>query len=350
MDIDALVDRIRQQEEARREAAAQLREEVGSTLFTDGGAVEDAFLHDVEPAGLGDVAVAGVDGGLARKELHGMDLIMTRAVAAVFTYADGELDAADYLPGRSPEPRTETLTGRLDRGQVDRAASLHRLSREVDVAREAVDRSDIVLMDGSIVPQFPDRPGHGSPLRETYEDLVERYRDLYDAARADDVLLAGVVEDTRGSMVCDLLAANGFDRDVVQHGRDSVLLTDLLETGERTPVQDYGDPQAHPVLQDLRGHRGDIHSFTLKPVKDDRPLRIDILAPGDASAVADEVASIVYALGGIGNTYGIPPVLIEADQRAKIRSQEMGMLTTRLHTRLAHLPGTSELRRDRRPF
>lgn len=349
MDIDGIVDRIREQEEARRAAAQQVREEVGSTLFTDGGAVEDSFIHTVEPAALDDITVAGVDGGLVRKELHGLDLIMTQAVAAVFRYVDGELAEADYLPDDSPTPRIETLTGRLDRGQVDRAASLHRLDAEVNVAREAAD-SDVLLLDGSILPQFPDKPPRGSPLRETYDAVIDDYRELYRAAQENGTVLAGVVEDTRGSRVCDLLAANGFDREEIRDGRDSALLTDLLEKGERTLLMEYGAGDGHPILDDMRGYRDAVYSFALKTVKNDRPLRIDILAPHSPSEVADQAASVIYALAGINDTYGVPPLLIEADQRAKLRPHQVELVTKRIRTRLAHLPGAADLRRNRRPF
>lgn len=350
MDIDAVVEEIRQQEEARRAEAERLREEVGSTLFTDGGAVEDAFVHAVEPDPLGEVTVAGVDGGLVRKEFHGLDLLLARAVAAVFSYSGGELDAADYVPATNPTPRVEHLTATHDRQDADRAASLLRLEEEIGAARETVDDTDVLLLDGSILPQFPDKPRNGATLRDRYDAVVDRYRDLYTAATDSDVILAGVVEDTRGTDCCDLLRANGFDGDAVTNGRDTTILADMLEKGERTLLMEYGDADSHPILQDLPAHAGALYSFYLKPVKNDRPVRIDLFAPHDPVGTAETVASHIYALAGMGSSYAVPPVLIEADQRAKIEPHEVDLLTKRVRAKLAHHTGTEELRRDRRPF
>ncbi|MDY6770111.1 MAG: hypothetical protein SVU88_04005 [Candidatus Nanohaloarchaea archaeon] len=96
MDVDAVVDEIREREEERAGQAERLREELA--------AADRAYLRPVEDAVPGEMAVGGVDGGLAQESLHGMDVVLTRAVAAVFDYADGELSAADYHPSKNPSP------------------------------------------------------------------------------------------------------------------------------------------------------------------------------------------------------------------------------------------------------
>lgn len=350
MDIDAVVERIREREERRKEAVERIRGELPGTLFTDGDLVEDDFLHGVEAAELGGTTVAGVDGGLVRRELHGLDLVMTRAVAAVFEYRGGSLEGSDYLPSKTPSPDVETITGSLDRREVDRAATLLRLRAETDAAGAAMEDADTVLMDGSILPQHPDRPPRGGPLEEDYEAVVENYRDLYTTAMREGTLLAGVVEDTRSTAMCEVLRDNGFDSEPMGGGRDTTVLQHLLEKGERTLTMRYGDPEAHPILSDLDGFEDAFHSFYLKAAKNDRPVRVDVFAPDEPVATVEAVASQVFALSGVGDTYGIPPLLIEADQRAKIEGHEVEMLTNRLQAKLAHLPGVQDLRRDRRPF
>ncbi len=341
--IDDLVDQIQQREEEKRAAADRIRTEAGSTLFQNGGTVEDSLLQDVNAAALDDLTVAGVDGGCARQAFHGIDVIMVRALAALFTYTDGTLDDATYHPDPSPTPRVEHVTRNLPRTAMDRLTTLHRLREEVEAAAAAAADADVVLLDGALLPQAQDRPGEGD-LQDRYEAVLDHYRDLY----GHDGLLVGVVEDTRNARICDVLQQNGFADAVLAETRDSALLDYVMEAGERTLLLPYADGD-HPVAQDL-DVADDVYTCYLKTTPKDRPIRLDIHAPGDPSATADRAAGIVHALAGGSTSYGIPAPLIEADQRAKLEQHEVELVTKRIESRLAHLSGTQSLRRDRRPF
>lgn len=352
-ELDGLIEEIRSRETEKVEEAKRIRKEATCTVFSDGGAKEDEFLQDVTPDPLDDLTVGGVDGGLVQKAFHGVDLIMVRAVAALLSYEDGGLADHTYLPSKRPRPQMEYRTDSIDRSTADRLASLCRLQREVDVAQNALEHEDhdmdALFLDGALLPQYADKPGNGSELREQYDALIDAYKSLYDTADEQGVMLAGIVEDTRSSNLCSLLQENGFSSTVLETCRDSHLLSYLLNTGERTLLMAYSDSDRHPVLSDLRGYGHSIYSFYLKTVKNDRPLRIDIYAPRKPRQVAETVAAYTYALSGAGNSYGVPTVIIEADKRAKLDKQEVERIK-RIQDQLPHLSGMDDLRRDSRPF
>lgn len=348
--IDDVIEDIRAREEAKKAEAERVRKQSGSTLFANGLAVEEDLVQDIPPAALDEVTVAGVDGGVVRKEFHGIDIIMLRAVGAVFTYENGALEAAAYEPEKNPTPRIEYVTRNLPRNSVDRLTGLYRLRAEIEAAQALVDDADLILLDGSLVPQYPDKPGEEDGLRGEYEAVVDAYTALYEAVEEGNTMLAGVVEDTRSTDICGILQENGFDSDVIRQCRDSHLLSYLLEAGERTLLMGYGDTEQHPILTDLGDYSDHIYSSYVRAAKHDRPVRVDILAPDDRSAVADTITSHVYTLAGVNDTYGVPAPLIEADQRAKLEGHEVDLVTKRIQAKLAHLSGVEELRRERRPF
>lgn len=353
-ELDNLIDDLREREEEKVSEAARIRETAKDTSFTDGGAVESTFLHIVSPAELDNVTIAGVDGGLMRKELHGIDFIMARAVAPVFSYDNGKLTTHTYHPSKTPTPKLEYSADRIDRNDADRLSSLLRLQEEVNCAVDAVQNHepDVLMMDGAILPQYPDKPSKDSLLLDIYEEVMDAYMELYRSCQNRGVLLAGIVEDTRSSNLCNLLAENGVGSPVLEQSRDSHLLSYLLEKGERTLLMQYSHNEHHPILSDLSGHGDNIYSFYLKTVKNDRPLRIDtyIGTERDAETVTEQIASYVCALTAGSESYGIPSIIIEADRCAKLEHHEVDMALERIYSKLGMFSGTQDLRRNRRPF
>jgi hypothetical protein len=86
-----------------------------------------------------------------------------------------------------------------------------------------------------------------------------------------------------------------------------------------------------------------IKCFYLKTVEFDRPIRIEFLDKGE------EIASIVYKISSQNKTYGLPNVLIEADQRAKLSEHETDYFINLIASKL-RLQNIFFLRREGRPF
>jgi hypothetical protein len=285
-----------------------------------------------------------------------VDVVIARAVAALFGYEDNQLESTAYIPDRSPRPEIIHIESPLDRRAFNISASLLRLKKEIEAAVEVVqEQPDLVLLDGSIVPQYTDRPAEGTEAREIYEEVVELYEEMFEEAVERQVLLAGVIEDSRGTAFGQVLAEQEFlsadAKEVLGKTQDTNILQYMLEKGERTAVMRYTEEyEKHPTLQDIGELSDRVHNFYLKTARNDRPVRVDFLSLKEPVEAANEVASRIMPLCTFSSSYGIPSVIVEADQRAKLSQHDLEMFESRLKSRVGPLPGIENLRRDSRPF
>ncbi|MEM4261883.1 MAG: hypothetical protein QXI10_02880, partial [Candidatus Diapherotrites archaeon] len=69
----------------------------------------------------------------------------------------------------------------------------------------------------------------------------------------------------------------------------------------------------------------------------------------NVSSVANEVASVVFALSSLHREYAYPSVLIDADLHARLSPQEIELVFNKIFDKLG---GSSRLRlrRENRPF
>ncbi|MEW6222752.1 MAG: hypothetical protein AB1476_05550, partial [Candidatus Hadarchaeota archaeon] len=89
-----ITERILQQRE-RRQKIAETLEGLSKINLNVDGLAEQSLVNEVEMHPLKETAVAGVDGGLLEQQLHGLDLIMVRALAVIFHYRDAKLEKAE---------------------------------------------------------------------------------------------------------------------------------------------------------------------------------------------------------------------------------------------------------------
>lgn len=369
-----IVGKIREQEVKRRRVAESikgLKNGVALTRINEselGGIVERRLSARVRPDDLADVTMVGVDGGVLTRPLHGLDLILTRAVAAIFNYRGGALSSADYYPNEMPEPRLTPITEPLDARELELVVAMERQLEELKLAASAIGvcDADLLLLDGSVVPQYIDRFPHGKKVLELYHALIDAYLNLYGGCAESGALLAGVVKDSRSARFIEILmqALPGIlegqgltrddastlaaDRDVLANSRDTVFLDHVLETGERSSIFKYAD--APSVLRDLGGWGQRVHAFYLKAVPYDCPLRIEFVDGGEGLVpTAERVASLVYALSSYHDAYGLPSVLIEADARAHLYEEDLDIVRDSIADRLG-MSTSLDLRRQRRPF
>jgi hypothetical protein len=374
--LTKLVERIRDQGQRRRSVAAVLRRlkhNLDLSEMVDEAEreiAEDRLVTGVDRDPLSSSAVMGVDGGVLGRSLHGFDLILVRAVAAVFRYSGGELSGSGYYPSELPTPRLISIDEPLDSRELELAVGMQRQLAELQVARDALGEHEVdaVLLDGSVVPQYVDRFPHSPRVLNLYRELIDAFTGLYRACAEAGALLAGAVKDSRSSRFINLfqrkilpLIADGEElsprdlralrdnEDVLPNSRDTALLDHLLDVGERSFSFSYADPPAK-VLEDLGEWATRAYAFYIKTVPYDYPLRVEFVGGSEeAPQVADRVASLVYALSANHDACALPTVLIEADACARLAEEELTIIRDNITDRLEH-SASLELRRQRRPF
>ncbi|MDI6883676.1 MAG: DNA double-strand break repair nuclease NurA [Hadesarchaea archaeon] len=361
--LASIAERIREQQGRRQKVAEALAGLRGVAMDGVEGVVEPSLINQVEMDPLVDLTVGGVDGGLLEQQLHGLDLILVRALAAIFHYRNAVLERAEYFPNEVPPPKLVDVAEPLDAKEFELLTGMERQLAELEVAADAVQESGagLLLLDGSVVPQYVDRFPHSTLLLERYQKLIEAYTGLYRVCAKSGALLAGAVKDSRGGRFVDILRHGVLpafgdlgleqkDLATLQRSRDTALLDHLLGVGERTPAFTYAEKPASYVLRDLGVWATKVHAFYVKTVPFDRPLRVEFVdCGGEVTKTAGRIASLVYALSSHHDAFGLPSVLIEADACARLAEEDLCIVRDSIADRLG--PSTLlDLRRHRKPF
>lgn len=333
--IRLAAEHIKAMENEMKEKAAQLR--ASDHVFVE--AMEKELILPMKEAKVNGL-IAAVDGGLLAQEMHGIDLVIARAVAAVFEYKNSGLAAHEYLPNAFPDPDYEFKIG-LDEREIIAFRSLFRLRKEIECAIDVLEKKNLkwLLLDGSLLPLTADKPPDESDVAYDYQNLVRLYRKLYEKSKEKGCNLIGVIKDSRARRFVDIARAK-----VDVHSSDTLFLNHLLREGERTFAFRYtSDMKRHPIVKDFGNYGESIFAMYVKPVEGDRPLRVEFLNNN-----FDEVASFAYSLSKINRAYAYPAILIEADLRAALDPLELERAQKRLamETEMGVMP----LRRNSRPF
>lgn len=319
---------------------------VSSDLVLD--VFEKKLAYAVSPVTLEGLKVAAVDGGMISRNLHGVDLMLIRAVAAIFSYgAEGRVQV-EYFPKEYPPPAIVSNLEPLSRSDFEVSASLERLMAEIKVAIDCQMRysMDLLILDGALLPLASDRPS--SPLLfKKYENVIKLYEKLYKVSSDNGVLLVGVVKDSRSTRFIQILSRLApllinkveelrellsFDyRRVIQRSRDTEFLFRFLGVGERTPVLKYVESsEKYAPLKDLRPEWAErLHIFYLKPVELDTPLRIEYLSnePNTLNPkIVQKISSLIYSLSCHNAEFGLPSVQIEAHYQAKLLETDLDFI------------------------
>jgi hypothetical protein len=330
----------------RQELARRLRFNSGKIHYEE--TLENELHRPVKAVPV-EGRVAAVDGGIVGEELHGFDFLLMRTVGAIFDYRGSKPVAHSYHPSAVPRMEYDIRSG-LDAHEVMWHKSLFRLKGELSCAREIISQHKpaYLLLDGSIAPLLSDKPSEDSEMHPLYLEVVEAYRELYQAAWKGNCALCGVIKDSRSKRFIEIIGKHSQNEPGLLHTTDTNFLYFLLEAGERTCAFSYsGAPARHQILKDLGDWSGKILSFYLKPVKDDRPLRVEFLS-GQKSF--DEIASFIHSLSSSHKAYAYPAALIEADMRAALSPDEFDYAYGRLFSKLGGSPSLLKLRRNMRPF
>ena len=347
--IRELAETIQRLDEERKTIAEGMRDKKIEVLPD---ALERGMVHAIQRAKPG-IKVVAVDGGVLAQEFHGFDLFMARAVAVLFSYKDSRLESYAYYPSPLPEAELR-VTYTMDTHEFQRFKSLFRLKKEILTALEACEKfyPNYLLLDGSIIPQISDKPGADEEEpRKLYEEIIAFYERLYTLCETKGIRLVGVIKDSRGRRFIEILEKMLVDREreILHRSNDTSFLNYMLKEDERTASFTYSTTEKeHVVLKDLKAWGSRISVFYAKPVKDDRPVRIEFLSSPHVSA--DEIASTICALSRINKKYAYPAALIEADLRAAMQPIEIERAYKDLLASAGLRSAMMKLRRDSRPF
>ncbi|MCD6229551.1 MAG: DNA double-strand break repair nuclease NurA [Candidatus Diapherotrites archaeon] len=337
-----------------------------------------------------NMTVAGVDGGLHLRRFHGADLILTRAAAAIFSIENQKLKKTRYSPELIPQPKPYCLTNALDSEESMISASIHRLREEITTAICVAEKENVelLLLDGSIFPQNADKPRAGSKLNTEYNSLLSLYEKLYKTCEKTNTTLAGIVEDSRGTIFCTTLVEDHAkkleeknkatalkltgNKKTIETSTDTTLLFFAMKKKQYTTPQPYSkDPRKHPVLKDFPKEIPEkIKVSYLKNSEFDRPLRIEFMlndskgtGKGKEECIGgndnnksgrikseQNLMEKIFFLSSSFRTYAYPTVLIEADLRAKLKYEEVEFALNSVIDQARSTSILLELRRDSRPF
>ena len=359
--IDEAVRNITLADGRRKAAAEQLRplRQKDLSKYPSKQILEDKLILPVKKAEL-NFKAAGVDSGFVGKNLFTMDLVLIRAVAAIFEYENNKLKKSFYLPSYFSFPTPDLSSSQLEMHEFECSKSLKRLVEEVELSKRAIEEHNpkFLFIDGSIIPQHQDKPRKDSKINPMYHHLLSKFQELYKTAEKNQCELIACVEDSRGSRFRTILQdeimknANIPKILALDDCLDSVLLDYLLNEGERSLVFSYTKSiTEHPILMDYEKEWAEkVRAFYMKPTKYDRPLRVEFLANGKhITEQVDRIASATYALSSMHREYAYPTVLIEADLRARLRPDEINVVYDKIIDKLGK-DLKLRMRRDNRPF
>jgi hypothetical protein len=298
---------------------------------------------------------AGVDSGFVPKKLASIDLLLIRRAGVVFTYNNGRLEKAEYYPKAFSLPEPVLLRDCLESDEEQQSVSLERLKRELQTSIEIIEKfkPDYLFIDGSIVPQYQDKPRGESKVNEDYQSIVHFFQKLYSVAEKNNCFLISCVEDSRGARFTQLLQEEFLKgtkfAEKLENIFDSSFLDYFLNEGERTFAFPYtSNIKSHAILKDYKEEWAkNIFVLYLKASKFDKPLRVEFICKNDLKECAEKVSSIVYSLSNLHKEYTYPSVLIEADLRARLTPQEINTIYEKLIDRVGK---KVMLRRNSRPF
>jgi hypothetical protein len=376
--VNNIADEIRRLEEDKAKLAGILKETrndvdlsmLGRQITSD--ILENGFCYEVNPTSLIGLRVAGIDGGIVARSYQNIDLIMRRAVAAIFTYGTNGMLEVSYFPEETPMPDLVSNLLPSPIPDFELRTSIERITCEIQLATQLQDytKVDLIVLDGSIVPQLSDRPPSYSNLTRRYERVVELYEKLYKSCVESGTLLVGVVEDSRsirymqiiGRLIPHLIEkVPGLKRileldyrRVIQQTRDTEFLQRVLDPGERTPVFRYAEsPADYPIFNDFssKAWAGLVNVFYLRTAEYDRPIRVEYLSTESNEVLtARKTSSVILPLSSHNAQYGIPSVLIEADARAHLMDGDMEIIYDQLVRKTGDSLLLRKLRRAKRPF
>jgi hypothetical protein len=329
--------------------------------------LETQLASKVGPLDLGGLRICGIDGGLLKKSLRGLELVISRAIATIFEYDPSGRVLAKYWPYQGALPRVKANLYPISRREAEISASLERVKDELQVAIKVQDRhpSELLLLDGSILPQIIDRPSRRSALAATHKHIRSLYEELYTKVEETGTLLAGIVKDSRSNRFMNLLGdllphliqqypqLSGLHdcdyRSALKSIYDSEFFFRVLEPGERSCIFHLEEVTLGTRTKRQPKSKRAFVGFFTRTAKYDYPLRVEVLVPKHFNP-QEVVTKVSSMLSSDTDTFALPTVLIEADSQARLAERDMDFIFTQLAQRIGHPADFMKQRRERMPF
>jgi hypothetical protein len=328
--IDVLSKIVNEMENQRKQVGDFLRESDSFTsLELTDQIKEEKIIIPVDSMQMNS-KIAGVGIDLVKKSFHGAELMFLRSMAAISSYKDNQVLSTEYYPEDMPNPDVRTVPEIFSYTEIETDKTVERLIKEISIVREAIEKfePDSIFLNG---PLIPDNIviSEESLLYERYKQLIDNYNKLFDSLKNKKTVLAGIVQDSRGTRFCEVLN-NIFLahihpntpielKIVLNKSNDVNLLNYVLQKNERSFVFPYSSKLDHPILEEIN-ERNNIFVFYLRTSEFDKPIRIEFFS-NDPVDLANRIASILLANYEISN-HSMPSVIMEANQKAKLSDKD----------------------------
>lgn len=308
--------------------------------FLDNPWVEKNFIHDIPTEVPSITKISGVDGGLISEALAGLDLIIYRAVGVTFNNIGKKAPLeAVYTPNFAPEPSTYIGPSLPSRQEFLKLATLYRLLVEYEVALETIKSQDptVLFLDGRVVPlasDFREINNQVKTITQIEIAVKEMYRDLIRVATEKNVLICGIIKDSRShsltkalsNSIPDWIRSKAITSDTVKGWRDNLsnmldhnLCAGILVESQRTAWLRQLAPEWISSKSSFS-----IWSSLVRPIKEDVPIKIEILMEDGSKGEGLDIAlGALSVLSKHGLPIAIPTIIQEADNRVRLSSDHL---------------------------
>lgn len=329
--------------------------------------IENHFITPIPgPAKLAGLHVGAVDGGLVTNSLAGMEILGLKAVGVYLHYGPHTITKTSYFPNKHQDITLLPVYTNFSATDFELYSSLQRSILELKAGIQLLDEApaslDYLLMDGSY--QLKRIVSPNTEINVLFGKYFAFLRKLVVKAQTHNTTLLFVVKDSKTSHFMSVISQlvphiiSAFPdlyaidyRTMIQNIRDSTFMHYLLETHSRSFITNRAFSITDSEITDIP------YSFYLKIVKNDIPLRIDMLLKPNTSydevvRLANESSRAILAMSEFNPNYSLPAPIIEADARARINIEEFEMILEFIRSRTFNYQSIEgiKLRRSRSPF
>ena len=297
---------------------------------------EEKIINDIKFPEKQNLSFGGVDSGFINKQLNFANITIIKEMGVRFDYENFKLKKTTYFPKAYNLPKPYLTTSALELEEIVWNTSILRLNKEIDVATDIVGQENPVnfmLLDGSIIPQYVSKPSNDSRLLKIYNELINKFINLYNVSKKNKIYLVGCIEDSRADKFFNFLKSKVIQKDIKNDIYDPFLVFSLLEKNQRTCVVKYTDnPKEHPILKDFPEEiSNNLYICYIKLSDDDYPLRLEFIYFKEfglsLKEYTDYLVSNISSISNFNKRYIYPAPVIEADIRSRLKLQEIESIT-----------------------